>query len=250
MPHRAALAALPPLILLAPCARAVEDIGECYAIVESYHHAVVEQAIPESRSAALEQRLGEIVTACESGDLRLAAAHLEVAKVQYETLFEAEGPTGGVTDADFWGLADYMWGNRSHLKGVEVLKFDMTGDGDSDYVGYYENHDNPDGPFFELLVASRPAGSGDLEYAHIRLPYDDGGQFSLCSAEGNDVPTALRHQSFGAEEVAAASYPVSSEGAVIDDRMCDTIRVFWPTEMAGEPVEGLGVRMPLVLDRN
>ena len=115
-----------PLPLAAPAAPAPEDLGACHAVVEAYDHALVEDSVPASRSGDLEERLAHVIGACEAGDLRLAAAHLEVAKVQYDALF--------------------------------------TG---------------PDGPVFEMLVVSRPAAGGDLEYAYVSPPDDDGSRFSL-----------------------------------------------------------------------
>ncbi|WP_424930831.1 hypothetical protein [Amaricoccus macauensis] len=251
MTLRLTSAAFPALLLVALPAHALEDLGECLAAVEAYHHALVEEDIPETWSADLEHTLGRAVSACEDGDLARGAGHLEVAKAQYEALFEGEDAgLGGVTDADFWVLADTMWGNRSYGKGVDYMQFDMTGDGDGDYIGYFENQDNPDGPSFQMLVVSKPAGEETVKYGFVSLPYNDGSQFSLCNLEEAPEPTALRHRQFSPEEVAALEIPVSRQGAEIDDGMCDTIRVLWPVGMAGELVEGMGMRVPLVLDRN
>ena len=243
-------AAILPLLLLSAPASALEDVGECYAVVEAYDQVLSEGGIAEGRAVALDAALGAALSACEAGDLAGAEARFAEAQALYAALDAPPGGTAGVSDADFWQLADYMWGNRSYRKGVDVLQFHMTGDGDPDFIGSLEDRDNPDGPFFQVLVVSRPAGGGDLQYGFVSLPYNRETQVSLCRFEDGATATALRHRQLGPEELAAFSIPVSANAAEIDDSMCDTLRLLWPLGAMGYPEDGLGMRVDLILDRN
>ena len=110
-------AAILPLLLLSAPASALEDVGECYAVVEAYDQVLSEGGIAEGRAVALDAALGAALSACEAGDLAGAEARFAEAQALYAALDAPPGGTAGVSDADFWQLADYMWGNRSYRKG-------------------------------------------------------------------------------------------------------------------------------------
>lgn len=250
MRHHHLPAAFLPLLLVSAPAHALEDPGECYAVVEAYDQALAEGGVAESRAVALNAALGAALSACEAGDLAGAEARFTEAEALYAALDAVPGGAAGVSDGDFWRLADYIWGNRSYRKGVDVQHFDITGDGAPDYIGSLENLDNPDGPFFQVLVVSRPAGGGELQYGFVSLPYNRETQVSLCRLEEGTAATALYPRQLGPEELAAFSIPVSATAAEIDDSMCDTLRLLWPLGAAGHPEDGLGMRVDLILDRN
>lgn len=140
-----------------------------------------------------------------------------------------KAPSLDASELDLWGQVRFQWGYLVSKATVDVLKHDVTCDGHVDYVVARLNHDNPDGPFFDILVVTRDGG--ELISEGVSLAFD-GSQDGLCGLGGLDaqIGTEIEHwdddqldEAFGSEE------DVCAEAIRVDDGMCDAMRYFWLT---------------------
>lgn len=238
---RLGVTALALTVLYSSISQAEEfNLGDCLQSVEAYDHAIVESHLPESATKKLEAILNNAVTACEAGNFSKGSQHIKQAEAEYETLIN-EGHKG-LTDADFWQKADWMWGNKSYNKGVEFMYVKVNNDAETDRIGYRLNEDNPDGPFFQVIAVAKTPDSV-LQHSNISIPYDTDEQISLCSM-GNgtyNAPT-VTHETWTAEELKKLGIPLSPHVIKIDDGMCDAIRLFWPADIKQEEVKFIPIR--------
>jgi hypothetical protein len=212
------------------------DIGECMAGVEAMDHAIIESHMPESTTQPLEAKLNQAVEACEGGEMGEGSRYLEQATALYDTLIET-GPHG-LSDADFWGAADYMWGNNSYKRNVNFMHVKMNDDINTDMVGWKLNFDNPDGPFYQLIAVVKTL-DGQLQKAHISIPFNRDTQISLCSMDNENIPEpSLTHAELNTGEgLEISGLDVADYMLTINDEMCDALHIFWPKAAIGEEVD-------------
>ena len=129
------------------------------------------------------------------------------------------------TEADLWSQVGFQWGKYAGPKNVKTLKADVTCDGHADYVASRVNQDNPDGPFFNVLIVTRDGGEVFSE--HVSLPFD-GSQAGLCGDANADVEVEVEHWDEGQLDAMLGGWEgVCTEAIRVDDGMCDAPRYFW-----------------------
>ncbi len=221
---------------LVPAQAKALDLETCMMHVEAMDHAIIESHLPESVTLTLEETLNNAVKACESGAFDQGAQYLEQANVQYDDLI-ATGPHG-LTDADFWASADYMWGHNAHKKNINIMHVKLNDDMDTDMVGWKLYLDSPEGITFDLIgVVKTP--QGEVQRAHKSIPYNTEDQISLCSMDDTDIsPPQITHTALKSGEGREITrQDVADYMLSINDDMCDVLHVFWPNEVEGEEVQ-------------
>ena len=82
-------------------------------------------------------------------------------------------------DTAFWSEVRVQWGQYANPENVRLIRGDMNCDGVEDQVGARVNLDNPDGPFFDILVFTQIDGNPYSET--VSLPYSGSSEhFGIC----------------------------------------------------------------------
>jgi len=220
---------------LAPATAMALDLETCIMNVETMDHAIIESHLPESVTLTLEAALDSAVNACESGAFDKGALYLEQANAQYDELI-ASGPHG-LTDADFWAAADYMWGHNAHKKNINIMHVKLNDDMDTDMVGWTLYLDSPEGITFDVIGVVKTL-DGQLQKAHISIPFNRDEQISLCRMDNDNIAAPrIAHTELDLDEGRKISgLNVADYMLTINDNICDALHVFWPKGAKGEDV--------------
>ncbi|MGB0749417.1 MAG: hypothetical protein ACPGO3_11785 [Magnetospiraceae bacterium] len=118
------------------------------------------------------------------------------------------------------------YGSNADPGAMSYWSADLTCDGVNDVVVGHLNYDNPDGPFYYvMLVSNHENGLNQYYYA---FPFDRGDQGSLC---GQPKAPEVRFETYTEGETANMfAYPVCTTAIAFDDGMCDSPRLFWTAQ--------------------
>lgn len=137
------------------------------------------------------------------------------------------------TEADLWSQVRFQWGQNANHTNVKSFKADVTCDGHVDYVASRLNQDNPDGPFFNILIVTHDGG--EITSEGVSLAFD-GSQAGLCGDARADIDVEAEHWDEGQLDAMLGGWEgICTEAVRVDDGMCDAPRYFWLT---GEREEG------------
>jgi len=128
------------------------------------------------------------------------------------------------------------WGQNFFPGMVTVYHKDVTCDGQADYVASYANLDNPDGPFFNILIVTEHEGEPRTD--SLSLPFTGATeQYGLCQRDGITYAD-IKFDEWPQEEIdeILEGANVCSTAVEAVDTICDSPRFFWSNEAAvGEP---------------
>ncbi len=132
------------------------------------------------------------------------------------------------SEGDLWDQVRFQWGKYAGPDNVQFIEHDVTCDGVTDYVASHLSQDNPDGPFFHVMVVTRDGGELTSENIPLAL---DGSQDGLCEPMGEtQIDVEIEHWDEGQLDAALGSWEgICTEAIRIDDGMCDAPRYFWLT---------------------
>ena len=138
---------------------------------------------------------------------------------------EDGNPGEDVTEADLFEEMRVMLGQQAHHKNTKQIKHDVTCDGGDDYVVSYMNHDNPDGPFYNVMVVTRDGGELSSEF--LSFSFDPTAQGALCGHD-QGLETSIEHWDEGQLDATFGSWQgICTEAIRVDDMLCDAPRLFW-----------------------
>ena len=155
-----------------------------------------------------------------------AAVQKEVEKGTDEVLILPV--SADVTEAQLWSEIRHEWGQNVSPEDVFFIEHDVTCDGNKDFVAGRLNQDNPDGPFYNILILTKDGGK--LRSEHKSLAFD-GTQEGLCEPfEKPDVSIEIEHWDESRLDAELGGWEgMCTEAIRVDDGMCDAIRYFWLT---------------------
>lgn len=132
------------------------------------------------------------------------------------------------TESDLWQEVRVQWGQNIRSEDVALVKHDVTCDGHKDYVVSRLNQNNPDGPFYNVLVVTKDGGKRTSEGFSLAF---DGSQEGLCEPIASpDVSVEIEHWDEGKLDAEMGGWEgICTEAIRVDDGMCDAIRYFWLT---------------------
>ncbi|MGH1456514.1 MAG: hypothetical protein ACRBDI_07015 [Alphaproteobacteria bacterium] len=160
------------------------------------------------------------------GDVAEEEQEQEQAVAPAETLKSLD-----VVEGDLWHEARFQWGQIYDPKTVKYIKADVTCDGHMDYVAHRLNEDNPDGPFYNIMVVTREGGN--LTSEGVSLSFDSTRQDALCGSA--HVAVSVEHWDEGQIDAAMGGWEgICTEAIRVDDNMCDAPRYFWRTNLSPE----------------
>ena len=140
-----------------------------------------------------------------------------------------------VEEADLWNEARFQWGQIYDPKTVKYIKADVNCDGHMDYVAHRVNGENPDGPFYSIMVVTREGGYLSSEGVMLKVGGDE--QESICAMPNADpdVTVSVEHWDEGEIDAAMGGWEgICTEAIKVDDGMCDAPRYFWRTNLSPE----------------
>lgn len=131
-----------------------------------------------------------------------------------------------VTEGQLWNEIRVEWGQSVSPEDVFFINHDVTCDGNKDFVAGRLNQDNPDGPFYNILIVTKDGG--ELKSQNKSLAFD-GTQEGLCEPyEKPDVSLEIVHWDESRLDAELGGWEgVCTEAIRVDDGMCDAIRYFW-----------------------
>ena len=138
-----------------------------------------------------------------------------------------------VTEGEFWGEMRFQWGQNVNPEDVYFFEADVTCDGHADYVASRINHDNPDGPFYNVTVVTKDGGA--LASEGVSLSFDSTQQESLCAMPdgSTDISISVEHWDEGQIDASMGAWEgICTEAIKVDDGMCDAPRYFWRTNLS------------------
>jgi hypothetical protein len=138
-----------------------------------------------------------------------------------------------VEEADLWHEARFQWGQIYNPKSVKYIKADVNCDGHMDYVAHRVNGENPDGPFYSIMVVTRAGGYLSSEGVMLKIGGDE--QEAICAMPNADpdVTVSVEHWDEGEIDAAFGSWEgICTEVIKIDDGMCDAPQYFWRTDLS------------------
>lgn len=145
-----------------------------------------------------------------------------------------EEDAADVTEPDLYGVLRQQWGQYAHLSEHQIIAGDFTCNGAEERVIGWHDLDNPEGPFYRVMLVVRGAG-GELEGHTVTLVPDGEGMDGLQSLQGElDVMLAAEEISREAlAEILPGHEGVCPRAIRIEDGLTDAIRLFWnPDENA------------------
>lgn len=160
-------------------------------------------------------------------DVETDSSNLDENEEEFEEWHEGEVGNAGedITETDLFEEMRIMMGQRAHQQDTQQIKHDVTCDGGDDYVVSYMNHDNPDGPFYNVLVITRDGGELSSEF--LSFSFDPTAQSALCGHD-QGIETSIEHWDEGQLDATFGGWRgICTEAIRVDDKMCDAPRVFW-----------------------
>ena len=136
-------------------------------------------------------------------------------------------PAFALEDTDFWKEVRVYWGQYATPENVTFLKADVTCDGKEDYIGSRINLDNPDGPFFDVMLVSK---NGNEIYSEGQsIPYTGSSeQFGICGEPGaSDDPEVFAEKWEQQDIDEIIQMDVCHTPIGVSDGMCDIVYFFW-----------------------
>ncbi|MBN67196.1 MAG: hypothetical protein CMM94_06500 [Rickettsiales bacterium] len=215
---------------------AADNQGDCYQSVEAIDMALESTPFDQAVTEQILAETNKAVEACESQNMQKAAIHLKKATELFNEARIAMGP--GIKQEEFWAQVRTWWGSIASPDSVTTLRSPINCDARIDMLGYRVSQESPEGATFDVLVAAEEEIDGFTQTGFVSLPYDNDSQFSLCHHGGDAYDTP---------EVTVET--ISMEGTcdraiVIDDGMCDKVRLYWPKSNPGDD------EVTLIIDRN
>ncbi|WP_085580570.1 hypothetical protein [Thalassospira mesophila] len=133
---------------------------------------------------------------------------------------------GPVTDADLYGQMRIQAGQYAAQNMHQILVGDFTCDGQPDRIAGWVDHDNPDGPFFDVLFVTRNGGTLSSEMKLI--PFAQDKQFALCIAD-DTAPPPMSWQQVEPDYVrdVVGNANLCTTAVRIEDFICDTPQFYW-----------------------
>jgi hypothetical protein len=147
----------------------------------------------------------------------------------------AAGKARPVAAGDVAAQYRFQLGQNMQMSKARQIKGDVTCDGVEDVTLGQLDTDNPDGPFYHVMIVTSH-GSGEMRSEIVSLPFDASEQLALCG-DGKDVTiTRLTLQPSEVSELAGDN-AVCKVAIQVSDQMCDSPYIFWNTK--GKPGENL-----------
>ncbi|MGM0560715.1 MAG: hypothetical protein ACQETX_06585 [Pseudomonadota bacterium] len=147
-----------------------------------------------------------------------------------------EEGTADVTEPDLYGVLRQEWGQYAHLSEHQIIAADFTCNGAVERAIGWHDLDNPEGPFYRVMLVVRDPG-GEPEGHTVTLVPDSEGQDGLQSLQGElDVMlTAEEVPDDALTEMLPGRSGVCPRAIRIEDGLTDAIRLFWnPDEGADQ----------------
>jgi hypothetical protein len=150
------------------------------------------------------------------------------------TLVHAAASRAGVTEQHVYGVLREQWGRHAHLSEHRIVEGDFTCDGTTDRVIGWHDLDNPDGPFYRVMLVTLAGGTPE---GHTVTLIPDGN-----GADGRATWQGVLEVTLSVEEWDDAAMGPLPAGLCatairIDDNMTDAVRLFWsPAESGREPL--------------
>ena len=123
--------------------------------------------------------------------------------------------------------ARVAWGQNFQLENVVVHHRDVTCDEVPDYIASHINEDSPDGPLFNILIATEH--EGEIRTDAMSIPFQGSSeQYGLCMVD-NKPAAEVWFDVWPHEEIDEYLNGMDVCPIAIDvvDGMCDTPRFFW-----------------------
>lgn len=141
---------------------------------------------------------------------------------------EDSAGTEEVTEPDAYGVLRQQWGQYAHLSEHQIISADFTCNGAVERAIGWHDLDNPEGPFYRVMLVVRGPG-GEPEGHTVTLVPDGEGQDGLQSLQGElDVRLTAEEASDKAlAEMLPGWEGVCPRAIRIDDGLTDAIRLFW-----------------------
>ena len=140
-----------------------------------------------------------------------------------------------VEEADLWHEARFQWGQIYDPKSVKYIKADVNCDGHMDYVAHRVNGENPDGPFYSIMVVTREGGYLSSEGVMLKIGGDELESICAMPNADPDVTVSVEHWDEGQIDAAMGGWEgICTEAIKVDDGMCDAPRYFWRTNLSPE----------------
>lgn len=140
------------------------------------------------------------------------------------------GSAKALEEGDFWGVARFQLGPKATKQNTALLHKDVTCDGVADFVGGRVNLDNPDRPFYDILVLTDDGGAMRTEA--ISIPFTGSiEQFGLCGDPTKETAPELSVDEWPEKDVTAeVGEGLCNKPIEVVDGKCDTPRFFWRKE--------------------
>ncbi len=181
--------------------------------------------------SALDNAVKDVGQAIEGGESEKKHKEKDRKMVPVEKNTPSTAHKFKVTEEEFWGEMRFQWGQYLNPEDVYFLEADVTCDGHNDYIASRMNRDNPDGPFYNIMVVTREGGN--LASEAVSLSFDSTQQEALCGSENIEV--SVEHWDEGQIDAAMGGWEgICTEAIKVDDGMCDAPRYFWRTNLSAE----------------
>lgn len=148
---------------------------------------------------------------------------------------EDSAGTEEITEPDVYGVLRQQWGQYAHLSEHQIIAADFTCNGTVERAIGWHDLDNPEGPFYRVMLVVRGA-EGEPEGHTVTLVPDGAGQDGLQSLQGElDVMLTAEEVSDDAlAEILPGRDEVCPRAIRIEDGLTDVIRLFWNPEEGAE----------------
>ncbi len=137
-----------------------------------------------------------------------------------------------VTASDLYREMRVQAGQNAALNRHQVLVGDFTCDNVNDQIVGWMDRDNPDGPFFDVLMVTRHGGNLHSELKQI--PFEQSEQYALCIDDKTAPPVMswqINETDFMRDVIGDGE--LCNIAIRIDDFMCDAPQFFWSNTPAG-----------------
>lgn len=144
--------------------------------------------------------------------------------------------TAAVTDDDVYGAVRFEWGQQAALSYDHAeLEVDLNCDGAPDRVLSRVALDNPDGPFFTVMMVASHNGDIAFESVFFEMGGDGGGD-SVCVGADGPAPKLSVGARFDTGEFNDLFGYVGQCGqsVMLNDGMCDRKWLFWEPDTPAE----------------
>ena len=140
-----------------------------------------------------------------------------------------------VTANDLYREMRFQAGQYAAQNRHQVLVGDFTCDDVNDQIVGWVDRDNPEGPFFDVLMVTRH--NGELHSEFKQIPFAQSEQYALC-IDDKTAPPVMSWQVNDPEYMrdVIGNGDLCNIAVRVDDFMCDAPQFFW-SEKPGESGE-------------